>query len=111
MISGGIGVAIWPATNQATYTGVGQARLALLGMFGRVGLVLLRGNDVLAKLGRFPRRDAAGVQAAKVWLGSQVKIGAIHAGGDPCRAAVSTTAQANRRMSAFGYQAEVLCSV
>jgi hypothetical protein len=41
----------------------GFFRLAPLGPFnslrnvGRVGLALLRGNDVLAKLGRFPRRD------------------------------------------------------
>ena len=41
---------------------------------------------------------------------NSINLDAVQAGGDPCRAAVST-AQANRRMSAFGYQAEVLCSV
>jgi hypothetical protein len=45
-----------------------------LNPFRRVGLVLLRDNDVPAKSGRFPRWDAIDKQVPKVRLGNSVKL-------------------------------------
>jgi hypothetical protein len=52
---------------------------------GRVGLVLLRGNDVPAKLGRLPRGNVTAPETPKVCLGNSINLDAVHAGGDPCR--------------------------
>jgi hypothetical protein len=51
----------------------------------RVGLVLLRGNDVPAKLGYLPRGNVTAPETPKVCLGNSIKLDAVHAGGDPCR--------------------------
>jgi hypothetical protein len=48
-------------------------------------LVLLRGNDVLAKLGRFPNGNVTALETPKIFLGNSIKVDVVHAGGNPCR--------------------------
>ena len=70
------------------YLHAGQQRRGTLGPLNplrSVGLLLLRGNDVPAKLGRFPNGNVAAPETPKVCLGNPIKVDAVHAGGDPCR--------------------------
>ena len=69
------------------YLHAGQQRKSVLGPLSlpHVGLVLLRGNDVPAKLGRFPNGNVTAPETPKIFLGNSIKVDAIHAGGDPCR--------------------------
>jgi hypothetical protein len=45
----------------------------------------LRGNDVPAKLGRFPKGNVIAPETPKVRLGNSIKVDVVPAGGDPCR--------------------------
>ena len=49
--------------------------------------VLLRGNDVPAKLGHLPRGNVIAEKAPKIFLGNSIKVDVVHAGGDPCASA------------------------
>ena len=44
---------------------------------GRVGL-LLRGNDIPAKLGRFPNGNVTAPETPKIFLGNSVELDAVH---------------------------------
>jgi hypothetical protein len=74
MISGGIDVAIWPAYKASHIYGGWSRPFSSPWNVGRVGQVLLRGNDVLAKLGRFPRRVVIDKQPPQVPPGNSVKV-------------------------------------
>jgi hypothetical protein len=47
--------------------------------------VLLSGNGVLTKLGRFPNGNVTAPETPKIFLGNSVEIDVVHAGGDLCR--------------------------
>jgi hypothetical protein len=46
---------------------------------GRVGQVLLRGNDVPAKLGHLPNGNVTAPETPKIFLGNPAKVDAVHA--------------------------------
>jgi hypothetical protein len=63
-----------------------RSSLGPLNPFRNVGRrVGLGGNDVPAKLCRFPNGNVTAPEAPKIFLGNSIKVDVVHAGGDPCR--------------------------
>ena len=59
----------------------GEGTLGPLSPSRSVGLVILRGNDVPAKLGHLPRGNVTAPETPKIFLGNSIKLDAVHAGG------------------------------